>query len=85
VTMDDKLIHFCDDDGAEINPDILAKPSLCAPCAKDDDPSQEPICALIRLDQQEDIRRSRVAGFAGPRTQPVDLRRREAMIRQVAS
>ncbi len=54
MTMDDKLIHFCDDDGAEINPDILAKPSLCASCAKDDDPSEEPLCALIRLDQQDE-------------------------------
>jgi hypothetical protein len=34
--MDDKPIRFCDDDGTEIHPDIIAKPSLCASCAKDD-------------------------------------------------
>jgi DNA-binding response OmpR family regulator len=35
--------------------------------------------------RDEDIRRSREAGFAGHLTKPVDLRRLEAMIRQVAS
>ena len=54
MTMDDKPIRFYDDDGAEINPDIIAKPSLCASCAKDDDPSEEPLCALIRLDQRDE-------------------------------
>jgi hypothetical protein len=54
MTMDDKPIRFCDDDGAEINPDIIAKPSLCASCAKDDDPSEEPLCVLIRLDQRDE-------------------------------
>lgn len=35
--------------------------------------------------RDEDIRRSREVGFAAHLTQPSDLRRREAMIRQVAS
>jgi len=35
--------------------------------------------------RDEDIRRSREAGFAGHLTKPIDLRRREAMSRQVAS
>ncbi len=52
MAMDDELIHFCDDDGAEINPDLIAKPGLCVTCAKDDDPSEGPLCALIRLDQE---------------------------------
>ena len=35
--------------------------------------------------RDEDIRRSQEAGFAGHLTKPIDLRRREAMSRQVAS
>ena len=50
--MEDKPIRFYDDDGTEINPDLIAKPSLCTSCAKDDDPSEEPLCALNRLDQR---------------------------------
>ena len=41
--------------------------------------------ALSGFGRDEDIRRSREAGFAGHLTKPVDLRRREVMIRQVAS
>jgi CheY-like chemotaxis protein len=41
--------------------------------------------ALSGFGRDEDIRRSREAGFAGHLTKPIDLRRREAMIRQVAS
>ena len=51
MEMGDELIHFCDDDGTEINPDLIAKPGLCVTCAKDDDPSERPLCILIRLDQ----------------------------------
>ncbi len=40
MAVDDDPIRFCDDDGAEINPDLIAKPSLCASCAKDEDPSE---------------------------------------------
>lgn len=50
--MEDKPIRFYDDDGMEINPDLISKPSLCTSCAKDDDPSEEPLCVLNRLDQQ---------------------------------
>ena len=50
--MDDDAIHSCDDDGAEMRPDLLAKPGLCVCCAKDDEPSEGPLCALIRLDQE---------------------------------
>jgi hypothetical protein len=52
MAMDDELIHFCDDDGVEIKPDLMAKPGLCVTCAKDDDPSEGPLSALIRLDQE---------------------------------
>jgi CheY-like chemotaxis protein len=41
--------------------------------------------ALSGFGRDEDIRRRREAGFAAHLTQPSDLRRREAMIRQVAS
>lgn len=44
---------FFDDDGNEINPALIPKPSLCVLCAKDDDPSEEILCTLNRLDQQD--------------------------------
>ncbi|HYW81537.1 MAG TPA: hypothetical protein VE890_18275 [Thermoguttaceae bacterium] len=50
--MEDKPIRFYDDDGREINPDLIAKPSLCASCEKDNDASEETLCVLNRLDQQ---------------------------------
>jgi hypothetical protein len=50
--MTDKPIRFYNDDGTEINPDILSKPALCTTCARNDDPSEEPLCILNRLDQE---------------------------------
>ncbi len=50
--MEEQPIRFYDDDGTEINPDLIPKPSLCTFCAKDDDPAEEPLCTLNRLDQQ---------------------------------
>lgn len=35
-----------------MKPDFMAKPSLCASCAKDDDPNEEMLCNMNRLDQQ---------------------------------
>ena len=52
--MSGNPIRFYDDDGTEINPDLIAKPSLCTSCAKDGDSSEEPLCALNRLDQQDE-------------------------------
>lgn len=43
--MDENPIRFYDDVGTEVNPDLIAKPSLCTSCAKDDNPSEEPLCA----------------------------------------
>ncbi|HXZ43759.1 MAG TPA: hypothetical protein VEH53_02945 [archaeon] len=43
---------FFRDDGSEINPDLIAKPSLCVSCRKDDDPDEEILCTLTRADQQ---------------------------------
>lgn len=34
MATDDGLIHFCDDDGAEIEPDLIAKPDLCVTCTR---------------------------------------------------
>ena len=42
------------DDGTEINPDLIAKPSLCVSCKKDGNPDEEVLCILTRADQQGD-------------------------------
>jgi hypothetical protein len=41
-----------DDDGTEINPDLIVKPSLCVSCRKDEEPSEEILCMLNRADQE---------------------------------
>ncbi len=43
---------FFRDDGTEINPDVIAKPSLCVSCRKDGDPNEGILCTLTRADQQ---------------------------------
>ena len=43
---------FFRDDGTEINPDLIAKPSLGVSCRKDDDPNEEIPCTLTRANQQ---------------------------------
>ena len=40
---------FYDDDGTEINPELVPKPSLCVMCKHDDDPQQRELCVLTRL------------------------------------
>jgi hypothetical protein len=52
--MPDRPIRFYDDDGTEINPKLISKPSLCTSCTKDNDPSEEPFCTLNRVDQQDE-------------------------------
>ncbi|MBM2814332.1 MAG: hypothetical protein HW421_1094 [Ignavibacteria bacterium] len=42
------------DDGNELNPDLYPKPVMCLSCIKDDDPNEEILCNLTRLDQKED-------------------------------
>jgi len=42
---------FCDY-GTEINPDLIAKPTLCVACRKDNDPKEEIVCTLTRADQE---------------------------------
>ena len=53
--MEDNPIRFYDDDGTEVNPDLIAKPSLCTSCAKDDVPSEEPLCALTNRANQSSV------------------------------
>lgn len=48
----DELHGFYRDDGTEINPELIPKPSLCILCTKDDDPKEEIPCILTRADQQ---------------------------------
>ena len=43
-----------DDDGTEVNPDLIPKPDLCSICKKQDDPKEEILCSLNRLDQRND-------------------------------
>lgn len=42
---------FYDDDGNKFNPDLHPKPQLCLSCKYNDDPSEETLCTLNRLDQ----------------------------------
>jgi hypothetical protein len=45
---------FFHDDGTEIDPNLVMKPSLCVSCRKDDDPNEEILCILTRADQQDE-------------------------------
>ena len=51
--MDDRP-KFYDDDGTEVNPDLFPKPQLCLSCKKNDDPNEELLCNLNRLDQRDE-------------------------------
>ncbi len=48
--------RYVDDDGNELDPDLVPKPALCISCAKDDngDREEEVLCNLNRLDQQDE-------------------------------
>ncbi|MFO0795460.1 MAG: hypothetical protein U0586_15515 [Candidatus Brocadiaceae bacterium] len=52
--MNDKLDGFFNDDGTEINPDLIPKPDLCVTCKNDGDPEEEILCILTRADQQDE-------------------------------
>lgn len=45
---------YYDDDGTEVFPDMIPKPGLCLVCKKDNDPHEEVLCNLSRLDQSND-------------------------------
>jgi hypothetical protein len=48
------MCPYFNDDGTEINPDEVRKPSLCVICKKDSDPNEEILCTLTRMDQMHD-------------------------------
>jgi len=43
---------YFDDNGKEYNPDIYLTPNLCILCKKRDDPKEQIVCNLTRMDQQ---------------------------------
>lgn len=53
--MNENGPKFYDDDGTEINPDLIPKPDLCITCKRDGEPGKEEIlCTLTRSDQQDE-------------------------------
>jgi len=50
--MENEIDGFYLDDGTKVDPNLIPKPSLCISCIKDDDPSEEVICTLTRIDQR---------------------------------
>ncbi len=46
---------YFDDDGNELNPDLIPKPALCIRCKSDDtqDEDEQILCNLTRLDEVE--------------------------------
>lgn len=49
-----KICGFFDDDGYEINTDLIKKPSLCLICKNNDIPDEELLCSMTRYDQRND-------------------------------
>jgi len=49
--MKDEIDGFYDDDGTKIDPNLIPKPGLCISCIHDDDPSEEMLCTMNRIDQ----------------------------------
>lgn len=48
------MTPFFDDDGTELNPDLMPKPDICSICKKQDDQKEDILCALNRLDQRNE-------------------------------
>ena len=46
---------YFDDDGNELNPNLILKPQLCLSCIKNDLQSELVLCNLNRLDQLDKI------------------------------
>lgn len=44
---------YYDDDGNELDPTTIPIPKLCMSCEKKDDPFEEILCNLNRLDQKD--------------------------------
>ena len=45
---------YYDDDGNELDPTTIPIPAMCLICEKKDDPNEEVLCNLNRLDQRND-------------------------------
>ena len=53
--MEGKEINgYFDDDGNQIYPEFIKKPSLCVICVNDDDPNEEIVCNLTRYGQKDE-------------------------------
>ncbi|MDP4275595.1 MAG: hypothetical protein Q8907_15080, partial [Bacteroidota bacterium] len=53
-SMDKSQIHgFFDDDGFEINTELIKKPSLCLTCANNCNPNEDLLCNMTRYDQKD--------------------------------
>ena len=51
--MDNNQPKYYDDDGSEVNPDLIPKPTLCVSCKRDGMSGEEEVlCNLTRADQQ---------------------------------
>ena len=48
-----KIDGLFDDEGYEVNSELIKKPSLCITCIHDNDPDQEILCNLTRYDQSD--------------------------------
>jgi hypothetical protein len=49
----DEINGYFDDDGNQLNPDLIPKPGLYLTCIKDNDPNEEIPSNLNRLDQRD--------------------------------
>jgi hypothetical protein len=49
-----KIAGFFDDDGYEININLIKKPSLCLTCINDNNPNEELLCNMNRYDQRDE-------------------------------
>lgn len=49
-----QIAGIFDDDGYEVNIDLIKKPSLCLTCINDDIPDEELLCNMTRYDQRDD-------------------------------
>lgn len=49
-----QIAGFFDDDGYEINTELIKKPTLCLTCINDDDPNEEMLCSMTRYDQRDE-------------------------------
>jgi hypothetical protein len=48
-----KIAGFFDDDGYEINTDLIRKPGLCMTCVHDNDPKEEILCNMNIYNQKD--------------------------------